>query len=261
MQRLSDESLRGIEAGISAIPFVGSYLATYFGKIRDDRFEERILGYCDYFGRRLAKLSKDKVDFDYLRSEEFAELFAQAADLAARSTTEHRRHRFANVLLNNALADATTRQRVQSILALLDRLSDLDAYVLLCYGHPRAPSFTAGSKDDVVFFAGRLSEFLGVDCPPKDQIAESVIYLDNLGLVWITDETRVAEIPPAPRAPPSGHIPILQEFSSFRTPLGDTVAEVIAPPDFFQATPPKSPNVGRPDGFVSAQYAGATTRP
>ena len=179
-QIISDAALLDIQAALNLIPCVGGVLATYFGEIREKRVSERMRAYFEYFSRRLQKVEDSKIDNEYLRSEEFAELFMQGAEEAARSTTVSRIKRFANILINNALLGAEARERTQSTMSFVDRISDLDAFVLLSYGSPAVPSLRAGSKDEAYRLVESLANFLGIDSPPKERIYEAIIYMDKV---------------------------------------------------------------------------------
>ncbi len=143
---VSDVVLLNIEAAIKLIPMAGGFLSTYFGQIRGKRAQQRMLKFIEYFSEKIKELGDNKVDKEYLNSEEFAEYFAQGAEEAARSTTEKRIKRFANILINNVLLGAKSRSRTQSIMSFVDRISDLDAFILLCFGNPCHPSLRAKTK-------------------------------------------------------------------------------------------------------------------
>ncbi len=215
------------EAAINLIPVAGGFLATYFGKIRDKRAQQRMLRFIEYFSDKIKEFDENKLDKEYLNSEEFAELFAQGVEESARSTTEKRIKRFANILINNSILGAEARSRTQSIMSFVDRISDLDAFVILCFGNPNVPSLRAETKTHAYSLVQKLSSFLGIECSRKESIIESIIYMDNLGLTWV-NENRLD------KNDEKGKDLILKEFSSFRTPLGDAVTAVIAPPSFYK---------------------------
>jgi hypothetical protein len=162
-----DKVLLNIQAIISAIPYAGGFLSTYFGEIRSHRIEERMQKYFQYFSERLHEIDERKIDHEYLKSDEFAEFFMQGAEQAARSTTDKRIRRFANILINNGLVGAKARSRTQSIMSFVDRISDIDAFVLLSYGHPALPSLRAQTKKEAVLLVKGLTEFLKIECPTK----------------------------------------------------------------------------------------------
>ena len=77
-----------VEAALNLIPCVGGSLATYFGETRNKKVAERMQKYFTYFSNRLNEIEDRKIDYEYLKSEEFAEFFMQGAEQAARSVTE-----------------------------------------------------------------------------------------------------------------------------------------------------------------------------
>jgi hypothetical protein len=251
--RMSDATLLNIEAAIKLIPYAGGFLATYFGEIRAKRARQRMLEFFDYFSARLDELDEKKLDKKYLQSDEFAELFAQGAEEAARSTTQRRIWRFANILINNALLGAQSRSRTQSIMSFVDRISDLDAFVLLCYGNPRLPSMRASTKSEAFKFVCQLANYLSIDCPEEKLVIESIVYMDNLGITWVNEKQIAAD-------EEKGKDLILKEFSSFRTPLGDAVAAVIAPPSFYKEDVESEKELNWPDDHISDLYRNAGLR-
>jgi hypothetical protein len=224
--KIADERLLTIEALLNLIPYAGGFLATYFGEIRTKRLQERMTKYKVYFTDRLNELEQTKIDKKYMESEEFAELFVKAAEQAARSVSEKKIRRFADILINNILIDSKSRFRTESIISFVERLSDLDIMVLVSYGMPHTISMRANSKDEISFLVRRLALYLGLNIPSEEQVIESVVYMDNLGLTWVNEKN-------TDKKTEKGEALILKEFSSFRTPLGNEIVKVITPPDFF----------------------------
>jgi hypothetical protein len=201
--------------------------------------------YIIYFAERLNELDEKKIDKGYMRSEQFAELFVKVAEQAARSTSEKKIRRFADILVNNILVDSKSRFRTESIVSFVDRLSDLDIVVLVSYGIPFVTSMRAGSKDEIYLFVKKLTLFLGLYMPSKEEVIESVVYMDNLGLTWVNEKS-------TGKKTERGEALILKEFSSFRTPLGNEVIKVITPPDLFIGK--KNSMKDWPDKIINGKY-------
>lgn len=244
---VSNAVLLNIEAAIKLIPYAGGFLATYFGEIRGRRSKERMQEFFNYFTDQIKALDDKKLDKEYLNSEDFAEYFMQGAEEAVRSTTQRRIRRFANILINNALLGAQSRSRTQSIMSFVDRISDLDSFILLCYGNPKVPSLRAATKNDAYVYVKQLAEFLALDRPDEKSVMESIVYMDNLGITWV-NEIQTSE------SNEKGKDLILKEFSSFRSPLGDALASVIAPPGFFRDNISKDTNNIWPEDHISEIY-------
>lgn len=245
--RISNKALLNIQASLNLIPYAGGFLATYFGEIRGKRIVERMNKYFRYFVKRLNELDQAKIDHAYLESEEFAELFAQGAEQAAKSTTEKRIRRFANILANQVQIDSKSRLRTQSIMTFVDRLNDLDAFVLVSYGATYEMPMRANTKEEACMFVEKLADYLDISAPDKRDIIESVIYMDNLGLTWVNEKVSDAETE-------KGESLILKEFSSFRTPLGNEVVKVITPPNFFMPKGMRKPDKVWPENAVNREF-------
>lgn len=243
---IKDKYLLEIEAALNLIPIAGGFLATYFGEIRAKRLQERMIKYITHFTKRLGELEQNKVDKEYMKSEEFAELFVKGVEQAARSSSERKIKRFADILVNNVLMDSQSRFRTESIISFVDRLSDIDVIVLVSYGLPFKISMRANSRDEIFSLVREMALYLGLSVPDKDDAIESVIYMDNLGLTWINEKNIDEEME-------KGEGLILKEFSSFRTPLGNEVVKVVIPPDFFIKERTNSKN-DWPDKIINAKY-------
>lgn len=248
--RLKDQALLHLQAAISLIPYAGGFLSTYFGEIRTNRMHERIVRYIEFFSERISEIEQEKIDLDFLQSEEFAELFCQVADQAARSTTEERIKRFSNILANHALIGAEFRQRTPSIITYVDRISDLDSFVLLSYGDPTEDPLSCHSKKEAFDLVERVARHFDLPVPSERAVFESIIYMDNLGLTWVkeagstsTDEKRTG--------------PGLEEFSSWRTPLGHEVVKAITPRRFFIPKSERPPGAQWPEDFINRDFQSA----
>lgn len=230
------DPLLHIQASVNLIPIIGGTISTYLGEIRGNKTQERIETFISYISNELIRLDKIKLDNEYLQSEEFAEIFIKALNQASSTTSSERIKRFANAVINNALASKEARQRVNGILELIDRISDFDAFIILCFGSPELPSLRAESRAEALALIKKLSTYLSINLPEEEGIIDSLFFLDNLGLTWVTQR----EIP---RWTPSSE-KNLRELSVFRSPLGDAVAGAIAPDGFYikKEYLPENPN-------------------
>jgi hypothetical protein len=234
------------DVGLNLIPYVGGALSAYLTNQRDMRFRERIASYVRYFQDELGRLDEGKIDRDFVESEEFGELFARGAEEAARTASEERIRRFANVVINNALAEPEARSRAAGLLRMVDRLSDVDAFLLLCFGDPEEPSLRAESRAEALDLIDQLAKLTGTELPPQEALVDSIIYMDNLGVTWVTQREM-------PRWA-GGDEPPVREFSVFRPPLGDAVAGAIAPADFFIPPNQRPEEAEWPDDYVAQRY-------
>jgi len=71
--------------------------------------------------------------------------------------------------------------------------------------------------------------------------------MDNLGITWVNEK-------PGNESEERGKNLILKEFSSFRTPLGDAVAAMIAPPIFYLEQKPEKTDLNWPDDYISKAF-------
>ncbi len=94
----------------------------------------------------------------------------------------------------------------------------------MSFGPPFGQSRRATNKKEAFDFVRLLAEFLEIsDLPTFDEVIESIVYLDNLGLTWVREENSQGK----------RDSQNFGEFSSFRTPLGNAVVKTIAPHNLF----------------------------
>jgi hypothetical protein len=212
-----------IEATLNLIPIAGGFLATYFGELRSKKMQERMQAYFDYFTERINSIDENKIDHAYLQSEEFAELLVHGAELSAKSTQKKRIERFANILINNSMKNSS-RERTENIISFVDRISDLDGIILLSFGHPAKESIRTNSKIDAITNVLDFCKYVGIDLPEENKINEAILYLDNLGLMWVTQKETNDD---------KAGILGVEDYSCFRSTFGSQVASVIAPIGFY----------------------------
>ena len=73
--------------------------------------------------------------------------------------------------------------------------------------------------------------------------------MDNLGITWVNEK-------PGDESEERGKDLISKEFSSFRTPLGDAVAAMIAPPGFYPENVSEKENMQWPRDYISEMFRG-----
>jgi len=243
----ADLLLLHLEAMIQLVPFAGGVLSTYFGEVRSTRMRQRLEKLFEFFSERISELDHTQIDHDYLQGEEFAELIVQVSDQATKTTNELKIRRFANMLANQSILGADFRQRTGGIITLIERISDLDSLVLLSYGDPRDPTFECDSKRESYALVEQLSEYLNLETPIQDEVYESIVYMDNLGLTWVKEVGTGAD--GDQRTGPG-----LEECSSWRTSLGDEVVKAITPSGFFIPKAERAPESVWPSDFVSPKF-------
>lgn len=220
------DPLLHLTAALNAIPWVGGTIATYFGEYRQMKMQERIDQFIRTFAGALREIEESKIDKDYLQSDEFAELFSKGMEQAAKSTSDEKLKRLANIMVNQALLDSDNRARTESVMVFLDRLSDLDLMVLLSFGRPNAPSLKATSRKRALLLVQATFDLLGLPRPQSAEVFDAIIYMDNLGLTWVSEKKSAG-------GQSKGKGSRVPDFSAFRSPLGDQLIRVCAPPDFF----------------------------
>jgi hypothetical protein len=71
--------------------------------------------------------------------------------------------------------------------------------------------------------------------------------MDNLGITWVNEKTEISY-------QEKGMDLVLKEFSSFRTPLGDAVAAMTAPPGFYPKNVSQKEDMKWPVDYIGKTY-------
>lgn len=118
---------------VGSIPQIGPALATLFGEYIPERRQERLYKFLDDFLRELEKLKKnnaEKIDIEYLYSEEFGYIFEETLQLVTKAYQKEKILAFKNILINSLL-DREINQDIKEIyLHLVDELTDFDIFAL-----------------------------------------------------------------------------------------------------------------------------------
>lgn len=112
------------------VPGIGGALSVLIDKYIPERRQQRLYHFLDDLFNALKSLNDEKVDKEYLESEEFGYLLEQAIIYVSKSYQKEKIKAFRNILLNS-LSDSETNQDVKEIyLHLVDELTDYDIIVL-----------------------------------------------------------------------------------------------------------------------------------
>ena len=102
----------GIEAGF-----------TTWQTLQLNKFQERVK-------QRLVALNKDKLDKDFLKSDEFISLVIQTAEAASKTASEVKQKALANILTNSVVLPTSKYKNKETLLRVLSQLSDEEIQAL-----------------------------------------------------------------------------------------------------------------------------------
>ena len=114
--------IRGLSGTVPYIgPMIGEALTINYTKVREERLREAF----DNISEMLMKLGEDKIDKDYVRTEDFQHLLIMTLESALKSKHSEKRKSFARILTNALSADMDDekRRRAEWFAETLGRMS------------------------------------------------------------------------------------------------------------------------------------------
>lgn len=139
------DHLRNLLIGLTgAVPYIGGPLSMLLDKYIPERRQKRLFDFFDNLFFELEKIEEEKVNKNYLKSEEFGYLLEETTERIAKTYQKEKIEAYKNILLNS-ITDTETSQDVKEIyLHLVDELTDYDLYVLKLIYNGFEVGFTSG---------------------------------------------------------------------------------------------------------------------
>ncbi len=206
------------KAALSTAPFTGgiaSLITDYIPSSRFRRLEE--------FAQRVAddlKAVSDKVNQEYLRTDEFAHIFERSFKGAAEHYQLEKLRAFRGILVNSALRQDVAQEEKEHFLVLANSLSVVQLRILMFMSDAR--QFLADTGIDERAIRGGFSEMFRVALPGIDpELVRSAFGdLYQSGLIS-TDKTAFGTMTSAQG---------LQLLGNRVTPLGQRFIDFLKPP-------------------------------
>jgi hypothetical protein len=131
---VQEYGLSVLKGAVGAIPFVGTLLNEVAFEARSRLKQRRLEAFFKEIADALAQLSEDKVDRNYLRSEEFSDLFEDVGNRVSQTRDDRKRVYFRNILVKGILGQSVPDLSAMFIALLheitVEELSVLKGYAL-----------------------------------------------------------------------------------------------------------------------------------
>ena len=128
----------------SAAPIIGGPISVLLDKYIPDRHQERIISFFQELASELKIIDEDKVNKEYLISEEFGYLIEETMERIAKTYQKEKIKAYKNILLNS-ITDKETNQDIKELyLHLVDELTDYDIEVLKHINNGYFVEFSSG---------------------------------------------------------------------------------------------------------------------
>lgn len=127
----SHSEVTALSAALSSIPHLGGPLATILSGAWTARRETRLKEAFARVASLMRYIDRDKVDWDYINSEEFGSLVMFCLERIATEHRQDRRTQYANLLTNSALCDSPSAKTQAEWFA--ESLSRMSPYHILAF--------------------------------------------------------------------------------------------------------------------------------
>ena len=127
--QITESTAKGL---IGAIPFAGTALneALFDGRSRIK--QERFNNFINIFSEYMKDVNESEIDFEYIKSEDFGDIFESIIRRVMRSGSEEKLKTFKNVLSNHVLGKIKT-DHAETFLDLVSRLNEDQIKILETY--------------------------------------------------------------------------------------------------------------------------------
>ncbi|MCM1285672.1 MAG: hypothetical protein NC213_03435 [Acetobacter sp.] len=127
-----------------AVPYIGGPISVLLDKYIPERHQKRLSDFFDSLFSDLKQIEEEKVNQNYLKSEEFGYLLEETIERIVKTYQKEKIEAYKNILLNS-ITDKETNQDVKEIyLHLVDELTDYDLDVLKHIHNGYEVGFTSG---------------------------------------------------------------------------------------------------------------------
>ncbi|MDX5895297.1 hypothetical protein [Rubrobacter radiotolerans] len=128
-----DYAVSAWSAALGLVPHVGSILGEVVRNIVPNQRQDRIADFVIALDDELGTLQRDVLELK-MRTQEFVDLFREAAYQAAATPSDERRRRLAALLKNSLTHEEVRYEEERKLLSLLGRINDSELIILGYYG-------------------------------------------------------------------------------------------------------------------------------
>ncbi|MFT7899062.1 hypothetical protein VBY74_03670 [Tenacibaculum ascidiaceicola] len=124
LKKYSDNTL--LRAGVNAIPYVGGTLDVLLTSGIQKKSHERFLIFLNELESQIKSIDENKLDYKYLKSEEFYDLFLQSSNLAVRTRLKEKIKVYARILTSSLISEFKNNLNAEDILNIIEGLTEND---------------------------------------------------------------------------------------------------------------------------------------
>ncbi|WP_119068733.1 hypothetical protein [Rubrobacter indicoceani] len=128
-----DYAVSAWSVALGFIPHIGPILGEVVRSIVPNQRQDRIADFVTALDDELGNLQQDVLELK-MRTQEFADLFREAAYQAAATPSDERRRRLAALLKNSLTHEEVRYEEERKLLSLLEQINDSELIILGYYG-------------------------------------------------------------------------------------------------------------------------------
>lgn len=174
LEKYSENSL--YRAGINAIPYIGGSLDILLTSGIQKKTQERFEKFLSELENQIRGIDESKLNYTYLESEEFYDLFVQTSNLAVRTRLSEKIKAYSAILTSSLTSEFKNNLKAEDILNIIEGLTENDIRLIKLISDYWESEDVKKINRDTVFEASSLSEM-------SINLSEEFIFLGLLRLI------------------------------------------------------------------------------
>jgi hypothetical protein len=124
LKKYSDNSM--YRAGVSAIPYIGGALDILLSSGIQKKSQKRFQNFLNELESQLKNIDENKLNYSYLESEEFYDLFLQTSNLVVRTRLQEKIKAYSNILTSSLILEFKNNLKAEDVLNIIEGLTEND---------------------------------------------------------------------------------------------------------------------------------------
>ncbi|WP_268225143.1 hypothetical protein [Sinomicrobium oceani] len=174
LKKYSDNSI--YRAGLSAIPYIGGALDILLTSGIHKKSQERFQIFLNELENQIKSVDESKLNYSYLESEEFYDLFIQTSNLVIKTRLKEKIKWYSTIMTSSLISDFNNHMKGEDILNIIEGLTENDIRLIKLISEYLESNDAQRINRDTIFMASSFSDL------SKD-LSEEFIFLGLLRLI------------------------------------------------------------------------------
>ena len=163
-------------AGVSAIPCIGGALDILLSSGIQKKSQERFQVFLNDLESQLKNIDESKLNYSYLESEEFYDLFLQTSNLVVRTRLKEKIKAYSNILTMSLILKFENNLKAEDILNIIEGLTENDIRLIKLISEYLESDKAEKMNSDKVFNSSSFSDL-------SEEFTEEFIFIGLLRLI------------------------------------------------------------------------------